>query len=95
MKKDSNAGLGRIFRSLRRVKSLENVSDYILYKRIIITLSEAGYDLSNQSIVRHFSNVSTEEYSLAEKGLILKDLRKTVSLYKPSNGELKEDKNRI
>ena len=79
MKKKENAGLGRIFRELRGLKILEDCGDYIIFKRILITLKDAGYFVSNKSIVRHFSScVSPEDYAQDEKEFLLKDLRRVM-----------------
>ena len=76
MKKDTNAGLGHIFRELSSRNFLEGLGSYIIFKRIILTLSEAGYSIPRQSIVRHFNEcVPTEDYAQEEKEALLKDLR--------------------
>lgn len=76
MKRSTNAGLGHIFRELSGRSDLENLGGYIIFKRIIITLAEAGYSIPRQSIVRHFNQcVPIEDYAQNEKEALLKDLR--------------------
>ena len=75
LRKDSNAGLGRIFRMLRERKDLETLGDFVIYKRIILTLRIAGYEVLDRSIVRHFQNLLKDDYLLSEKYELLKDLR--------------------
>ncbi|KKU79888.1 MAG: hypothetical protein UY04_C0001G0038 [Parcubacteria group bacterium GW2011_GWA2_47_7] len=75
LKERDNAGLGRIFRILRKRKDLAALGDFIIYKRIILTLRGAGHEVSDRSVVRHFENVSKDDYLLPEKQQLLKDLR--------------------
>lgn len=75
LKERDNAGLGRIFRVLRKRKDLESLGDFVIYKRIILSLRGAGHVVLDRSIVRHFSNISKDDYLLSEKQGLLKDLR--------------------
>ena len=74
MKTESNAGLGRIYRTLRKMRSREPIGDYILFKRVIRILSRSGFEIPHTSIVRHFKNISTSEYETTEKHQLLEDL---------------------
>ncbi len=75
LKEKENAGLGRIFRELRKRKDLDALGDFVIYKRIILCLRGAGQDVTDRSITLHFSNISKEDYLLSEKHELLKDLR--------------------
>lgn len=75
LKREENAGLGRIFRELRKIPKLEMVGDIILYKTIINTLSLNGYLIEDRSVVRHFKEVNTYDYDQSEKREIIKDLK--------------------
>lgn len=77
MKIKENAGIGRIFRHLRKLKSLTYYSDFILFKRIILRLRESGFEISDRSIVGHFRNVSSYEYAQCDKHALLSDLKST------------------
>lgn len=75
LKREENAGLGRIFRQLRKMPRLEIVGDIILYKSIINTLSLNGFHVEDRSIVRHFEEMNPDDYSQSEKHQIIKDLK--------------------
>ena len=75
LKGRGNAGLGRIFRRLRKGRDLAGMGDFIIYKRIIITLRRAGCVVANRSIVRHFENISKDDYLQSEKHELLADLK--------------------
>lgn len=70
-----NAGLGKLFRILRKLPRLKNYGDIIIYKHLINTLAQAGIEISERSITRHFENVSKEDYSPEDKREIIKDIK--------------------
>jgi hypothetical protein len=80
LKREDNAGLGRIFRVLRKTARLETVGDIILYKMIINTLSLNGYQMTDRSITRHFSNINPGDYNQVDKREIIQDLKNGASL---------------
>lgn len=77
MRTNKNAGLGRIFRTLRRKSYLETTGDVPLYARIIQISEKEGLGFTDEQIVKHFKNISKEEYLESEKREILKDLKRT------------------
>lgn len=74
-KREENAGLGRIFRLLRRIPRLETMGDIVLYKTIINTLSLNGYLIEDRSITRHFREINKDDYLQDEKREIIKDIK--------------------
>lgn len=78
-KREENAGLGRIFRLLRRIPRLETMGDIVLYKTIINTLSLNGYLIEDRSITRHFKDMNTDDYLQEERRDIIKDLKEGAS----------------
>lgn len=76
LKRQENAGIGRIFRVLRKIPRLEIIGDIVLYKSIIGTLSQNGYYVSFRSITRHFRNIDPNDYNPKERAEIIKDLKK-------------------
>ncbi len=75
LRSEENAGLGRIFRELRKIQRLEVLGDIILYKTIINTLSLNGYEVSERSITRHFVNIDLDDYNPEDRREIIKDLK--------------------
>ena len=74
------AGLGNIYRYIRSLKEFEGLGDCIIYKSIIVCLRKNNIEVSDRSIVRHFKDVSIEQYEASEKTQILNDLKSIVTL---------------
>lgn len=75
MKVKENAGIGRIFRTIRKLKDEENTGDYCLYSRVIITLSKNGFLIPHHQIIRHFRVINNEDYLEEEKRQLLNSLK--------------------
>ena len=75
LRREESAGLGRIFRELRKTPRLEMLGDIVLYKSIINTLSLNGFHIEDRSIVRHFKEMNIDDYDPSEKQQIIKDLK--------------------
>jgi len=74
-----NAGIGRIFRTLRKRSGLNTTGDFPLFKRIILTLKKEGFSIPCHQIKGHFKNIGLDDYAQSEKRELLKDLKRVSS----------------
>jgi hypothetical protein len=77
LREKENAGLGRIFKELRKKTYLSTKADFPIFKGIIVTLSKNGHKIPDYQIRRHFNNINTEDYDSSEKLELLKDIKET------------------
>ncbi len=75
--KRGNASIPYIFRHIRSMETDEarNLSDYMLFARIIRTLIRNGYKVSKPQIMRAFEVIDPEDYDPSARNAISKVLR--------------------
>lgn len=75
-----NQGLGRIFNYVRKLESFKYMSDFGIFRFIVIEFRKTEKDLSEKTINYHFNKrVNKDDYEGVSKKEILRDLYTSTS----------------